>query len=170
MVYSLGMTNLLRQYRYVDSDVSMHGQMMREFNRPDGVSRLSEALGVSPTTAYNLLCGNHDPALARVAYYYGSMPNEESATGWRVLPMLQEPCTPGPTLLWTPRLVDYLTELFRPGSKQPSIAWLAMRMDTTYRRLRDGMRRHHIPIPPKGQEGDWIDTRATWKLDDLQLA
>lgn len=79
----------------------------------------------------------------RLAFHYGFMP-DETPTGWRVLPMREEPFSAGPRFRWHPRLMDYLTQVLTSKGERPLVRVLAWRMDTTERRLRRAMRRYDI--------------------------
>lgn len=138
-------TKILRYRCHIESDYSLHDQMMREFAGIFGYIRLSVALGISCETAERILGGEEQPNMARLAYHLGFMPYGEPRT-WRNLPFDEQPHDIGPRKRWTEPVMEYLRELFSDPSRQPDLDVLAWQLDSTPRRLRDAMRRNGIKI------------------------
>ena len=143
MAHNQTVTIIRRLNYYTTSDFALRNQMVEEFATPDGSRRLASVLGVSKRTAERILEGKAHPNMSRLAYHYSFRPtNEES--GWRILQMDEEPFDAGPPLEWDDRLVEFLRQVLGHPCNSPDLQVLAWRMDTTLRRLRDGMRRHGI--------------------------
>lgn len=143
MGYNQTVTGILRQDRYTTSGTDLRNRMVRDFGQTEGRAGLARTLGVSLSIASRILAGRSEPNMHRLAFHYGFMP-DETPTGWRVLPMREEPFSAGPRFRWHPRLMDYLTQVLTSKGEKPLVRVLAWRMDTTERRLRRAMRRYDI--------------------------
>lgn len=150
MAYNQTVTSVLRNDRYTTSGFDLMNRLSHDFAGRS--SDLSGMLGISRSTASRILAGKTWPNMHRLAYHYGFMP-DETASGWRVLPMREEPFDAGPPLSWDTRLVEYLRQVFSNPVHRPAVKLLAWRMDSTEGRLRDAMRRHGIRLGESKQMG-----------------
>lgn len=143
MAHSLIMTEIRRCSHYVTSDFDLHNRMQEDFGGGNGAVSLSSVLGIPAHAAFEVLAGRLRADKNRLAFHFGYMPDEMD-TGWRMLPMEDEPASPGPPMRWTPRLIGYLSSVLGNGAKAPTVRHMAWRMDTTEARLRRAMKLHRI--------------------------
>lgn len=169
MAYNQTVTQFRRQNRYATSDFALLSQLAEDFSGEGREADLAVVLGVSLSEASAIQAGKAPPSMDRLAYYYGFRP-DESARGWRVLPMDDEPFDAGPTQRWDARLVEYLRLVLSNPAGGPSVRELAWRLDTTDSRLRDALRRRGIHMlegsanrrPGAGGDGGVVVNQLQW--------
>lgn len=141
LAYTRLVTEVLREDRYVTSDLALCCQLLEEF-RMWGPAYYAKVFDTSEETARAVLAGRESPNMDRVAYNYGFMP-EDRPEGWRALPMHEPPFDAGPHRRWGTRIVRYVENVLT-SSHRPDVSELAWRMDTTEARLRYAIKKHGI--------------------------
>lgn len=117
------------------TDEELRGRMTSDFAGHGRGARLSRTLGVSESTAGNLLRGVSTASLLKVAAHYGFQP--ACAGTWVLAQVKRDPRDVGYRHRWTELVLAELRDLMsQPKGKRPRTSDVAKRMGISQARLR----------------------------------
>lgn len=138
---------------YIDGEIitteALRSRLKYDFGSVGGGRRLAGRLGVSASTASNLLNGNPKSSLVKVALYGFERHGDDT---WIASKVSRDPRDVGYQNRWTQIVIDDLRALMsQPRDQRPRTSDVARRIGVSQSTLRGVMAKAHIRLRSEGR-------------------